>query len=90
MTSQDDPQRWVAHDGEHWSADAETAAEITARYSQGNPIPLAGLGPFYWPTGPDDEIAVYLWAWDILRGADVTGDPPALPPVPELPPGAVS
>ncbi|TMR97544.1 hypothetical protein [Nonomuraea basaltis] len=82
--------RWVAYDGSDWTSDPDTWADMVVRLDQ--PQPLTPTGPYYTPTGPDDEVAVYLRAVGVIAAAEVSGDPPRVPmpePDPDAPPGTV-
>lgn len=71
--------RWVAHDGEKWTAD-----EVTTGVMQGltgNAQPLTPTGPWYEPEVDNDPVAVYLCALAVVPAPEVSGDPP---PVPEI------
>lgn len=80
VESRSDAGKWVAYDGSQWTSDPDTHA--TVRILRANPQPLTPVGPFYEPTGPDDDVALFLAAMGAVPAPAVTGDPPALPTLP--------
>lgn len=89
-TSRQQTGRFVAFDGEAWSADAATTETLNLIGPFG-PALLTPVGPVYQPRSDLDDIALYLNALSVLPGgATVTGDAPALPEIPAVPAGAVA
>lgn len=80
VDSRTDAGRWFEHDGAGWAADPSTRLDVLV-LNRG-PQPLTPTGPFYEPTGPDDEIALFLVALGVVPAPQVSGTPPTVPTVP--------
>jgi len=80
VDSRTDKGRWVAHDGGQWFADEATRPHMVAL--AGRPQPLTPVGPFYTPKGPDDEVAAFLAALNLVPAPQVSGQPPQTPSLP--------
>jgi hypothetical protein len=71
--------RWFAYDGQQWTADPVTYVDCAPLV--GTPIPMTPTGPVYEPTGPDDDVGLYLLAVRRLPAPlTFTGTRPQLPP----------
>ncbi|GAA0638175.1 hypothetical protein GCM10010174_70030 [Kutzneria viridogrisea] len=87
-----DSSRWLQWTGSTWTADAATTDRLQ-QLPQGphGPALCTPVGPVYRPEGEADEVALYLNAAAAMPGGPVvTGNAPALPPVPPVPNDAVS
>jgi hypothetical protein len=73
------PARWAEYTDE-LTADRETTMIVKVRSS--GSVPLTPTGPLYEPTGPGDEIALFLAALGAIPAPQVSGTPPAMPTVP--------
>lgn len=70
--------RWVRVDGDTWSADPHTAAQLQ-EYA-GRPVELGPGLPAYIPTSDTDPVGLYLLVRWLLPGpVRVTGRAPAIP-----------
>ncbi|WP_406298070.1 hypothetical protein OG948_21295 [Embleya sp. NBC_00888] len=76
IESRIDPDRWVEHTGQAWTADDQTTATLLVLGT--GPQPLTPVGPIYEPTGPDDPVPLYLAALSVVPAPEVSGDPPAV------------
>jgi hypothetical protein len=85
IASRTDASRWVAYaDDGTVTYDPRTGPDFEA--FRGWPVALSPVGPHYEPTGDDDEIGLYLLAYDLIPAPEVLGDPPEnIPTPPELP-----
>lgn len=83
VESRTDRGRWVAHDGQHWTADDETRPHMIALAS--GPQLLTPTGPTYTPAGPGDETGVFLAAMSIVPAPMASGALPDIPRLPEAP-----
>jgi hypothetical protein len=89
VESRTDRGRWVAHDGDRWTADDATRPHMLALAD--GPQPLTPTGPVYTPERPDDEAAAYLAAVSLVPAPVVSGSPPDVPCwiAPDAPSGTV-
>lgn len=85
MTSPDGAS-WVQHDGTDWDADGVTAQRLTEGAAR--PVDVAPNAGVYRPTGPGDELGVFLLARAVMPGpVHIAGQPPAVPAAPPGPTG---
>ena len=75
--------RWAEY-GTEITADEETRSLLWS-VEGGSPL-LTPTGPVYEPTGPDDEVALYLFATQIVGAPRITGNPPEVPLPPPIDP----
>lgn len=80
IESRSDAGKWIAHDGAQWTADPDTRDLVLIL--RAGTQPLTPVGPFYEPTGPDDEVALFLAGLGAVPAPAVAGDPPSLPTLP--------
>ncbi|MDH6625718.1 hypothetical protein M2271_003529 [Streptomyces sp. LBL] len=87
VESRTEPGRWVEYDGTQWTADPDTQSLLLI--VRNDPQPLTPVGPVYTPTGPNDNVALFLAATGIVPTPSVSGSPPAVPKVPPVARGVV-
>jgi hypothetical protein len=89
VESRIDRSRWVAHDGDRWTADDATRLNMLAIAD--GPQLLTPTGPTYVPQRRNDEVAAYLAALSLIPAPVASGDVPDVPrpPAGDVPPDTV-
>ncbi|WP_043468988.1 hypothetical protein [Kitasatospora sp. MBT66] len=80
VQSRTDSGRWVEREAGGWDADPDSSALV--RLLVTGPLALTPVGPYYDPTGPQDDVAVFLAAMSAVPAPAVSGTPPQVPTMP--------
>lgn len=83
VDSRTDTQLWVTGSATGWDADPDSKDRVGS--IKNGPLALTPVGPYYEPTGPDDETAVFIAAISVVPAPAVSGSPPAVPTIADLP-----